>query len=389
MIPEVFTASDAIAALSDFMSGMERGNANHPEMFRALQQAYREVGSYRDWSFLRTNGRVFLRAPYTTGTITYDLASRGLTLAGGTWPSWTEDGSVRISDVVHDVASVSGQVATLDAVMSPVADIAAGTSYSLFPRWYALPNDLKSMFDVEDEDRTFTSGRYVSPEVMARLIRSGTETGDVVAWTVRAVPDLIGTMGLFVYPASDEAQTLDFLYNRHPRPLRYSGFGDADFLGTIAVVANSTAVTGTSTSFDSRMVGSILRIGSNSTHEVSGLEGGTGANPYAEQRSITAVASAASLTLDAVVITTRSGVNYRISDPIDLKADVHLALMRSAEYHLATAKNTKDRTLAFRISEDAKRKASMADGRTRANRIAGGGGGYSRTRLTYIDTGVR
>lgn len=386
MIPEVFTASDAIAALSDFISGMERGNANHPEMFRALQQAYREVGSYRDWSFLRTNGRVILRAPYTTGTITYDLASRGLTLADGTWPDWTEDGSVRISDVVHDVASVSGLVATLDAVMSPVADIAAGTSYSLFPRWYALPNDLKSMFDVEDEDRTFTSGRYVSPEVMARLIRSGTETGDVVAWTVRAVPDLIGTMGLFVYPASDEAQTLDFLYNRHPRPLRYSGYAAAETAGTIAVTAAGDTVAGTDTSFDSRMVGSLLRISENGTAEVSGLEG---PNAYAEQRSITAVASSTALTLDAAVITTRSGVTYRITDPIDLKADVHLALMRSAEYHLATAKNTKDRTLAFRISEDAKRKASMADGRTRANRIAGGGGGYSRTRLTYIDTGVR
>lgn len=386
MIPEVFTASDAIAALSDFISGMERGSANHPEMFRALQQAYREVGSYRDWSFLRTNGRVILRAPYTTGTITYDLASRGLTLADGTWPDWTEDGSVRISDVVHDVASVSGLVATLDAVMSPVADIAAGTSYSLFPRWYALPNDLKSMFDVEDEDRTFTSGRYVSPEVMARLIRSGTETGDVVAWTVRAVPDLIGTMGLFVYPASDEAQTLDFLYNRHPRPLRYSGYAAAETAGTIAVTAAGDTVAGTDTSFDSRMVGSLLRISENGTAEVSGLEG---PNAYAEQRSITAVASSTALTLDAAVITTRSGVTYRITDPIDLKADVHLALMRSAEYHLATAKNTKDRTLAFRISEDAKRKASMADGRTRANRIAGGGGGYSRTRLTYIDTGVR
>ena len=386
MIPEVFTASDAIAALGDFISGLDRGSANHPEMFRALQQAYREVGSYRDWSFLRTNGRVFLRAPYTTGTITYDLASRGLTLADGTWPSWAEDGSVRISDVVHDVASVSGLVATLDAVMSPVADVAAGTSYSLFPRWYALPNDLKSMFDVEDEDRTFTSGRYVSPEVMAKLIRSGTETGDVIAWTVRAVPDLIGTMGLFVYPASDEAQTLDFLYNRHPRPLRYSGYGTAETAGTIAVTAAGATVTGTDTLFDSRMVGSLLRISENSTAEVSGLEG---PNAYAEQRSIKAVASTTSLTLDAAVITSRSGVTYRITDPIDLKADVHLALMRSAEYHLATAKNTKDRTLAFRISEDAKRKASMADGRTRATRIAGSGGGYSRTRLTYIDTGVR
>ncbi len=386
MTPEVFTVSDVMAALNDYLHGADRGSATHPMMFRALQQAYREVGSFKDWSFLIADGRVVLRGPYTTGSVAYDSATRALTLTDGTWPSWAENGSVRLEDVVSDVASVSGQVATMDATLSPAADIAAGATYSLFPRWYALPNDLKSMSDTQDEDRTFTRGSYVTAETMSRLIRSNSETGDVLAWTVRDVPDLIGTLGLFVYPPSDEGETLDFVYNRHPRPLRYGGYGAADFIGTVSVTAGSPTVTGASTAFDSRMVGSLFRKGANNTQEVSGIEG---PNTYEEQRSIIAVASATSLTLDADIVTTRASVTYRITDPIDLKADVHLALMRSAEYHLSTYLNAKDRTIAFQIAEDAKKKASMADGRVRASRIAGGGARYSRTRLTYIDTGVR
>ena len=47
------------------------------------------------------------------------------------------------------------------------------------------------------------------------------------------------------------------------------------------------------------------------------------------------MASAASLTLDAAVVTTRSGVSYQITDPIDIQPEARNAFLRMCERNLA------------------------------------------------------
>lgn len=370
MVPRLYTYADIVEHLDAFHSGEGRGSANDDDLRRAALSAYDTIASASDWRCLhRTDGRIQLVAPYSTGTITYDSATRALTLAAGTWPSWARDGHVRISDVVSDIESVSGQVATLDATKSPNDDIAAGTGYSLFRRWYPLPNDFRSMDGPMDEDNKWRLGTYVSPQEMVRWDRNRNETGNIQRWTIGEIPGFYGTAAIGVDPPSNEAQTLDFAYAVWPRKLRYSGLGAAEKAGAIDVTAGSATVTGTSTTWLDGMVGSILRIGATSSTPVTGE---VGIRPYVEQRSIIAVASATSLTLDAVVVTARSGVAYMITDPVDFYRDTWTALLRTAESELAAAKNWKDRGTIFARSERAIRRAKAGDGGQMAQRrIAG------------------
>jgi hypothetical protein len=370
-VPAVHTFADAVEALHVFTGGKDRHSADPEDCRRAVLAAYESVATACDWSFLYRNGRIQLRAPYTTATVQYTAASRALVLsAEGTWPSWARDASVRIGDVVADVESVSGQTATLDATMAPRDDVAAGTSYSLWPRWYALPNDFEAMGPTMEEDAAWLLGSYVPPQEMAKWVRWDDRTGDIHRWSIRDVPDLYGTMGLFVHPASDSDETLDFVYRARPRALRYSGLGNAEAAGTITVTAGSADVIGSSTPFASNMVGSILRIGTTDHWPVTGLMGD---DPYAEQRSIIAVDSTTALTLDANVVTSRSDVSYMITDPVEFYRDVWQAFLRVAESELASAKNFDDRKLIYARAQRALSEAKAADGgRVRQRRIAGG-----------------
>lgn len=370
-VPPVKTFADLREALDAFVSGEGRGSASPEDHRRAALAAYDIVAKARDWSFLQKDARVQLVAPYSTGTITYTSSTRALELsAAGTWPTWARDGSVRIADVVSDIESISGQTATLDVSRSPNADHAAGTSYSLFRRWYPLPNDFRSMGGTMDEDVYWAIGHYITPQEMAKWEHNQSDVGNVERWTIRELPGFYGTSALGVDPPSNDAQTLSFLYRAWPRELRYSGLGSAESAGVIGVGAGSPTVTGTNTTFDDAMVGSLLRIGSDSSSPITGLLGN---NPYVEQRSVVAVASATSLTVDADIVTTRSGVKYMITDPVDFYRDTWNALLRMAESELAAAKNYKDRGIVFARAERELTRAKEADGgRVTQRRIAAG-----------------
>ncbi|GAG47143.1 unnamed protein product [marine sediment metagenome] len=67
-----------------------------------------------------------------------------------------------------------------------------------------------------------------------------------------------------------------------------------------------------------------------------------GEHPFAEERIITAVDSTTALTLDAVVVTSRSGVYYSIADPIDIGRVAKNAFLRMAEKHLVLARPSRD-----------------------------------------------
>jgi hypothetical protein len=381
----VKTYADLLTALDDFARAEGAVSAHQGELRRAVLEAVEEFEAERDWEFLNGTTRVQLQAPYSTGTVAYTASTRALTLsADGTWPDWAVDGSVRIGDVISDVESVSGQVATLDIEMCPTDDIAAGTSYRLWPRWYALDTDVVAVGDPMDESLSYALGRYVSPAAMAGLNRWSDTTGTVRQWTVKPVPDHYSVKGLFVYPASDTSRTIDLPCKRRIRPLVYSGVDALEDAGTIAVTAGSQDVTGTDTTFESAMVGSILRISRNANRP-TGIEG---SNRYVEQRSVSTYTSATALTVDAAIVTTRSGVGYMITDPVDVSGSVYTALLRIAQRNLAQTKAFENQGFAKRRAVEALTLAKRADDPVRPLRIAGGAA-ETTYRLKDFDSGVR
>jgi len=371
--PLLYTYYDALAAATDFLGG-NATSAAQGEIKRAIQAAYREINDIHDWKFLYKQGRVHLVAPYTTGTCTYDhsggsTCENQLTLTTGTWPSWAASGVVQIGTenyFCHVAARKSDTVLQLDPTLNPGEDVSTASTYSIFKQWYDLPWDFSELSEVWTED-SYKNAPILGWNDFEAVTKYNTETGTPDYYCVRPVQDLYGTMGLWIYPRADAAGVIDFIYKRKPRQLRYSGWDANDTVGTITVVAGNAGVTGSSTVFASRHVGSVLRVGSDSTHIPTGLDGNY---PFDDERIISAYTGATAVTLDTTITTSRSGVKYCLTDPIDLHPIVYTAFQRCVEKHLAIAKNMQNKAEVFAAYQDALFIAKNADCYTTPRQVA-------------------
>jgi hypothetical protein len=358
----VFAYADAITEIEEF--AREASISTTSRGIRSpIRRAYREIVECHDWACLHINGRIMLQAAQDTGTVTYThaggLFARLLTLVGATWPADIADWSVRIETadgpVVCDVATrLTDTQVMLDATLNPGEDVAAGASYSAYPRYYRLPNDFRSM-DRPVEESFQGIGQYVTFEKMMELSQEDSTPGTITYYTVASIPDLIGSWGLYVY-------------KRIPRDLRYGGTDLAEAPGTIAVAAGSAAVLGTTTTFSSGHEGSLLRIGSSATRVPTGLDG---LYPYVEQRVITTYNSALSLTLDNTVNANASGVKYSITDPIDLDPSAYDAMIALAKKYLAMEKNAKNWQAVAALADERLRHAKGGDNRVYSRVVCG------------------
>ena len=71
-----------------------------------ISDGLHDVYAAHDWSFFRPVQDVTTTAPYTTGTIA--VASGVVTLTGGTFPTWAEQGLLKVDDRYFSVASRDG-----------------------------------------------------------------------------------------------------------------------------------------------------------------------------------------------------------------------------------------------------------------------------------------
>lgn len=368
-VPYLFTYADAISDLVDLAQGHGM-SASQPVLRRCVKQAYRQLFAAHDWSFLYSPGRIQLQAAQGTGTVVYDHTGgtyeRQLTITGATWPTWAEDAVVRFNSVVCEIESrKSDTVVTLDATMNPGADVAS-TTFSCYPRWYVLPPDFGAMTRPLETTK-WVGAQNISPTEMLALDRYREDTGNVKYYSIGSAHGLYGSMALGVFPPSNATETLDFVYKKRQRDLRYTGHDGGDYAGTISVSQDTAAVTGSGTSFVSGMVGSILRLGDTSNRP-TGLDG---LYPWAEQRAISAVASSTGLTLDANVTTGYSAVKYVVTDPLDIDAAVYDAFLALCERSLAIARDWKNKAEFVALAEKAVFDAKCADGRVQQRRIAG------------------
>jgi hypothetical protein len=236
-----------------------------------------------------------------------------------------------------------------------------------FRRWYALPNDFVSFWGPL-ETSTFGFGTYVSPAELLWRESYYTTTGTPTHYTIMPLQDSYGTLGIYLQYIPDAAIPVNFIYKRRPRTIRYSGHESNNYAGTISVTLDSATVTGIGTAFGANHPGSILRIGSSTTSKPTGLEGIV---PFEEQRSIASVTSAESLTLDAAVQTTRSGVKYVISDPLDIEVGAYqlfLALCKRNMAYELDLKSKRDYDSAFRNMLG---RAKCGDTRVQQRRVCG------------------
>lgn len=283
---------------------------------RAVQAAIEDLSSMHEWSYYKSIGRITTVATYNTGTIAFDLTGganeRMLTLTGGTWPTWAAFGLVQIGDKVYTADErISDTILTLRDGNSPSADVASGTAFSIFRDTYPLPDDFRSCGDMV----ALANGgliMYRSPQSFIEQRRVYTGTGRMSQFTIATGQLVDGKLAATFYPPPDIEYTLEFAYMRSPPAPVLDEVSD----GTASATAAGTTVTGTSTSFTSRHVGAIIRLGYNAKDKPTGLDG---INPYSVERRVLSVESPTSLTVEGAFAETATRVRYTLSSPVDIE----------------------------------------------------------------------
>jgi hypothetical protein len=151
--------------------------------------------------------------------------------------------------------------------------------------------------------------------------------------------------------------------------MRLSGKEPWNYQGTITVTAGSSAVTGTNTAFDQRMVGAVLRVAGAGSQKPTGT---AGKNPYLFQQTIASVQSATALTLSGNAPSfpsgggTLAGVGYSVSDPCDVPASLWDAFKSLAYRELAQYVSPKEYSSISQRAEAKLRTARAADNMNRS-----------------------
>jgi hypothetical protein len=377
------TYKDLVDHVEDWLGANPSAEARR-DARRAALQAYRNLGNEHRWTYYYARGRMNTVAPYVTGTIQYQhtggAVSRLVTLTDGTWPDWAGNAYLVLGIVTYQVgALLSGTQLQLTEISNPGADVAAGTSYTLYRDTFPLPTDCLAI------DRMMLVNyawqlHYEKPGRWLERQRIYRGQATPRTYSIFGDPHYFGTLSVGFFPAPDNAYGLDFIYQRRPRPLLIEAYS----AGTVVATVGSTSLVGSGTNWGCNMVGSSLRLSSDNVSLPTAL---WGSNPYAVERVVTAVTSPTALVVDEMMPATVGPVKYVISDPADIEdGAMSTALLRGCEFQAAMARHMKDRPEAASAYRDALILAREADSRNFSEAVAGQRAAYP-FRLAYFPTG--
>lgn len=346
----VHTYQDMLDYCVDILDGGQRTKSTN-FLAQVITGALNDLYLAHEWQYYLDEHRVTLSANYDTGTIEFDLtghadSERALVITTGTWPSWAKRGRVRIGDIVYiveDTVTANAAVLKLDETFSPVADVAAGTSYNLFRSVYTLPDDFMAFRDSIMVENNYWITHYISPSEWLRRERYWQTTSQTWAWTIMRDPDELGRWAVWTDPSPDAADPLGFIFRRRPRRMRWKGTESTARVtvndGTTAVGDSTVILT---TTLPQNMVGSVIRFHDDTTNWPTGL---SGQYPYLEQQQIKSI-SGTTVTFEGTTTYAITDTSKAVvTDYIDLhetmleafKAGIELRLHRSLGDRMKTA----------------------------------------------------
>lgn len=324
----LFTYQDAIDKLLDH-AGQNVTQGTVRAVKQSVLEAYDDLVNARNWRYLNKPWRLAMVAP-ETGTCSYSSSTGEFTIDTGSWPSWAETAIIDCGDVRSLIKTRSSSTALVaDDTIRPVADIATGAAFTIFKCIHSLPYDFKTLNRPHDEGEN-SWAEYVDLSDWLEMLRYNSGGGSPYAFAVSGHPYEPGRQVLLTFPYVDSARTYDFSYQRFPRRLKYNGLDTPCRPGSITASASAT-ITGTSTLFESDMVGAILRWSRDTTNCPDGIGG---LNAYSGQAYIKTFSSTTSIVLHETV-TIASGTKYTVSDPIDLDRTMHDAFWLGCKRKLA------------------------------------------------------
>lgn len=325
------TYFDAVEHLITASSGGPQ-DAEQKDIRTALQRAYREVSTLKDWQYFQTHGRIVFN-PRWEGSVSYDADTLTITReTGDPFPLYAASCNLRINDSIVRISKrVGNNTLLVDPVVKFPYDLLSPTPAVLYQSLYPLPEDFRNI-DTPADPNSGTYFTYVEPDIAMKLESTFDLQGPPNAWTVVKDPySSSWAIKVIGYPII--VQSLDFTYRRLPRGIRISGHEGSARAGT--VTCSGTSVVGTGTAFTAAMVGSVIRFGT-----ASSMPDSLGSmSPYEAEAVITAVSSATGLTVDSPV--TATGAKYLVTDIVDMPDSMHNAMLSCAEYWLSRLRGTK------------------------------------------------
>jgi hypothetical protein len=356
------TLADTVSRLVDYLGGAPSGSVVR-DCKQAAIEALRTFANAHNWTYLYTHGRIVTSPPYAEGTVSYSAADRTVTLAGGIWPAWSADGSLRIRDVTYPVATrVSANTLTLPPSAHPDEDLIAA-DFGLWRDTYPLPDDYTAQ-DGTLIPQNFNGLLYTHPREWLTEELCRPRLGQPIGYTIFGDPHRPGRLAFRVAPYPDRAYTIDFVYKRAPRSLLVF----AESAGKVQTLTGSQLITGTGTAFNPDHVGCVIRV-SGTPNAPTAI---SGENPAAFESVITAVASPTALTLAEPCHDDFAAAPYLISDPIDIEEQAMAnAYLRCCEMHLSMNRVMKDKPSARQQYLAALEQAKCADSRCFTGRAAG------------------
>lgn len=327
------TYQDAVEYLTDQFD-VDRNFRIQRNIRRAVDEAYRDLPQQAYWSYFRRRAILNTVASQTTGTITYTHSSRTVTLASATFPTNADKYRIIISNVHYDIDSYTDSThVVLSSTSNPGANVAAGTTYTLYRSEYTLPSTFRRALGLIDVSSQVPI-RIITDQEEQSLQQSYQGTPGVPSFaTIRNNGEQAGLSLIFNCPPS-AARSYDLLYDAFPRPFvlaeKYS-------TGTVSVSSGDTALTGSGTTFPSNCAGCVLRLSADTVNEPTGqfgaqIDGQHIDNPYPFQTTVKTYTSATALVLTDAADAAYSGVKYTLSDPIDIEdGAMWTAFLRMAE----------------------------------------------------------
>jgi hypothetical protein len=293
---------------------------------------------------------------------------RQLTLASGTWPTWTAYGIVTIASIRYEVAErKSATVLTLSVNSNPGADVAAGTSYMIARDSYPMPADFLAADRLTAWRSSVAMPSYVMPAQWLSMQQILTSAGVPRAYTFTGSSDFQGAMAVRFSPSPDAIYPFEFVYQRRGRPLQYDNYSTGKVSGT----GDATTLTGEGTAWTSAYNGAIIRIGATTTVPKGLID----ADAFLMERTIMSVNSATSITLDVVLESTVASQGYIISDGVDIEEGAmmngFLRCIEKQETITRRMKNAQDANANYMMALTL---AMEADQRNMTQQYAGGGG---------------
>ena len=342
---EVWTFQDAIDHILD-SEGMDNTALNIRQAKRAVLRAYRDLPNRHRWSYFKRGFGFFTAAKQTTGTIAFDLTGgtyeRMVTLSAATWPTDAKDYRIVISDIHYPIeAYKSSTQITLHEHERPSADVAAATSYTLYKSNYKLPNGFRKVNQVYDATGDYALTRMGSSTQRAQEVYYSAPSTPV-GYDLRNTGDYYGTTEVVLSPPPSAERTYDMIVELSPRPLYNVRKTDTcQTSGTTVTLATSGKLDVT------RDVGAIMRFPASTvtTTPTSIVGGPAGVSAYDEQRTIVAIASGTSCTIDSALPSNLgSGTACTVEDPLDLDYSTMLTyFLRLAEAEFARITRRQDR----------------------------------------------